>query len=304
MLVTACIVSYKNKDDVLRCIDALRQCNYNNLDIVICENGGPLHQSLLIDSIPQEYYLGRNIKILHAPNPGYGGAFNICVDASKKSDLWWLINPDCVPEPDALAALISRFEVGDCDAVGGTLCLPNGKVQAYGGRFRNYIARAESIGNGQPIASVPDRDAVEGSMNYILGASILVGRRFLNIVGPMRHDYFLYAEEIEWCLRGVARGMRLGFAPSAIVHHNQGSTTGSGKTISRRPRLPVYLDERNKLHVVRDTNPGAFPIALVGALMFIFFRYTRRGAFTQSLHAFQGWMAAVRNERGYPKGWD
>ena len=49
-------------------------------------------------------------------------------------------------------------------------------------------------------------------MNYILGASILAGRRFLEVAGPMREDYFLYAEEVEWGLprqgAGTASGVR------------------------------------------------------------------------------------------------
>ena len=137
-------------------------------------------------------------------------------------------------------------------------------------------------------------------MNYVLGASMLATRRFMDIVGPMREDYFLYAEEIEWCLRGIALGQKLGFAPGARVNHSQGSTTGSGNTIASRPWLPIYLDERNRLHVVRDTMKLRLPVAALMALLLIALRYLRRGAWRQAGYALSGWWAGLCNRRGKP----
>ena len=81
---------------------------------------------------------------------------------------------------------------------------------------------------------------------------MLVGRRFLETVGPMREDYFLYCEEVEWCLRGLKKGMRLGFAPSGIVVHKQGTITGNAVDLLGRSRLSVYLNERNRVLLSRD----------------------------------------------------
>jgi N-acetylglucosaminyl-diphospho-decaprenol L-rhamnosyltransferase len=184
--------------------------------------------------------------------------------------------------------------------VGGTITLPDGRVQGHGGRFRPWLARAESIGHGERGDDPPDPARVEARMNYILGAAMLATRRFVEIAGPMREDYFLYAEEIEWCLRGRARGLGLGFAPAALIGHAQGTTTGSGAAIARRPWLPVYLDERNRLHVVRDTTPWRLPVSALGALLMIMLRYARRGAWAQTRFALAGWWAGVCNRRGKP----
>ncbi len=42
---------------------------------------------------------------------------------------------------------------------------------------------------------------------------------FVEVNGLMREDYFLYAEEVEWCLRAKRRGLRLGLAPAARILH-------------------------------------------------------------------------------------
>src|SRR3546814_18211211 len=73
--------------------------------------------------------------------------------------------------------------------------------------FRSpWFARAVSIGHGRKLSDQIDPDAIESSINYITGASILVSRAFLKATGPMREDYFLYCDEVDWCLRARANG--------------------------------------------------------------------------------------------------
>src|SRR3546814_11073876 len=95
---------------------------------------------------------------------------------------------------------------------------------------------------------------------------MLVSRAFLQATGPMREDYFLYCEEVEWCLRARATGMTFGFAPDARVLHNTGASTGSGQSVRTPQRLPTSLDEQNKLLVTRACFTGRLPIAAVAAL--------------------------------------
>jgi N-acetylglucosaminyl-diphospho-decaprenol L-rhamnosyltransferase len=303
MHVAACIVAYSNVDDVRRCVAALAMTNHDDLSVTICENGGPKAFEKLLCALPATLPGGGAVVVIDAgANLGYAGGFNRCVAATPDADAWWLVNPDAEAEPEALGHMLKLLANGEADAVGGTLCLTGGRVQGHGGRFRPWLARAESIGHGSLVTDAVDRADVEREMNYILGASILAGRHFMAVAGPMREDYFLYAEEVEWGLRAVAKGLKLGFAPAARVWHNQGSTTGSARTIAHRPWLPVYLDERNRLHVVRDTRPWLLPAAAMAAIPLILLRYARRGAWTQSRYALSGWWAGLRNERGVPPG--
>jgi N-acetylglucosaminyl-diphospho-decaprenol L-rhamnosyltransferase len=301
MHVVACIVGFRNAADVVETVAALDRSTHPSLSIVICENGGDLAFAALEQAIADRTTHGRAVTRVSAPdNPGYAAGFNRCVRAAPDADAWWLVNPDAQPNPDALSVMLARLQMGDCGLVGGTLYLPDGRVQGHGGRFHGWLARSESIGHGSPAIDMPDDRAVETKMNYVLGASMLVSRRFMEVVGPMREDYFLYAEEIEWCLRGIALGQKLGFAKGARVDHAQGSTTGSGNAIAFRPWLPVYLDERNRLHVVRDTMRARLPVAALMALVFIGLRYARRGAWRQVGFALAGWWAGVCNRRGKP----
>lgn len=299
--VAICIVAFGHPEQIAACLDAVAASDMTAFEVVICENGGPAAHRTLRETLPARMPGGQPIEVILAEgNLGYAGGVNRCMAARPDARAWWVLNPDTQVEPAALGAMLSRLDRGDCDAVGCTLYHPGGSVQAHGGHWRPALARAESIGYGRALTDPVDPAAVERTMNYILGASMLVGRGFVARVGLMRDDYFLYAEEIEWCLRGIAAGLRLGFAPAARVCHGQGATTGSADSIRDRPRLPIYMDERNKLLVVRDTTPALFFVAAPASLVLTMLRFARRRAWRQWRWALSGWWAGVRGRRGPP----
>lgn len=301
MHIAIAIVTFRNAGEIVSCLNALADAKYTDFDVVICENGGTEAYRQLKDSIPDQLAGGQKVEAILAPgNLGYAGGVNVCMQARPDADAWWIVNPDTVPDRNALAAMVRRLERGDCCAVSSVLHTPKGRVQAYGGHWRSWLARCESIGIGAPISDTPNVTAVEAQTDYILGASMLVGRQMVDRVGLMREDYFLYCEEVEWGLRARAAGLTFGLAPDALVAHDQGGTTGSAMGHRERPRMPIYLDERNKLNVVRDTTPTRLPVAALASFALMFMRYGRRGAWRQWGFAMSGWMAGLRNDRGLP----
>lgn len=303
MHVVVSIVGFRNPEDIASCLSALDRSTYQDFEVVICENGGLEAFEALRQTLPERLPGGQPVRAVLAPgNLGYAGGVNVCIRQAPDADAWWVLNPDTQPDPDAMALQVARLSVGDCEAVGSTIYLPDGRVQSHGGRWRPWLARAESIGYGSLLSLAPNPAVIEGEQNYLNGASMMVGRRFVDVVGFMREEYFLYCEEVEWCLRGIQLGMRLGFAPGAFVLHYVGTTTGSYADIRKRPVTPVYLNERNKLLTTRDVFPGRLPVAAFGSFVLIFLRFGRRGAWRQLIYGLSGWMAGLSNSRGVP-GW-
>ncbi|HWY60331.1 MAG TPA: glycosyltransferase family 2 protein [Rhizomicrobium sp.] len=300
MHVAVAIVGFGNAEDVVRCFAALARSDYPDFEVVVCENGGVAAFATLQRAIPCRLPNGQSVQLIQAAgNGGYASGVNLCMAASPKSDAWWILNPDTEPSAGAMRAMVERLKAG-CDAVGGPLSLPNGIIQSYGGRWRAWLARSVSIGYGASLEAETDTEAIEQAQNYLNGASMLVSRRFLETTGPMREEFFLYCEEIDWCLRAASRGMRLGFAPASHVFHRQGTTTGYHGDLATRSRLSVYLDERNKMLLTRYHFPARLPVAALSAFLLIVLRYLRRGAVRQFGYGISGWLAGLQGKCGVP----
>lgn len=301
MHVSICIVGFRNAPDLRECLEALAELDYPSFEVVICENGGPEAHVELHQTLPGVMPGGQPVTIILADrNLGYAGGVNACIRRSRTADAWWILNPDTRPDRESLRCLVDRFEDGDSDLVGGILLDEQGRVRSLGGRWRTWLARPETL-EPRHVAGLEDHRQVEALLSYVSGASILVGRRFVDEVGMMREDYFLYCEEVEWALRGIKQGMRLGFAPDARVVHKQGTTTGAAVSVRQRPKLPIFLDERNKMLLTRDHYPGRLPIVAVALFAQILARFGRRGAWAQMAYALQGWSAGLMNRRGPPR---
>jgi GT2 family glycosyltransferase len=300
MHVAVAIVGFRNPADIEACIEALSHSTHVDFEVVICENGGPQAFSTLQTRTPEALAGGQAVKLIAAPgNLGYAGGVNVCLAAAPDADAWWVLNPDTMPSEGAMAGLVARLARGDCDAAGCAIVLPEGVVGAFGGRWQTLLGRAVSLGRGSRDLS-EDQAVIEREQNYLHGASMMISRRFLACVGPMREDYFLYCEEVEWCLRAARRGMRLGFAPGSAVRHTQGTTMGEYHDIQKRSKLPVYLTERNRILLTLDLFPWLAPVVVALTLPLLIAKFGRRGAWKQVGFGIQGALAALRNERGPP----
>lgn len=317
MHIAIILVAYRNPDDLVECFSALARQHYRDFSVHVCENGGPEAFENLVAALgaaeslhggqrtsPEEWTArlssdDRPVTIHRAPgNLGYAGGINHCLDRIDALDAIWILNPDTEADPDALAALVARMREGGYGMVGSRIVsTATNRVQLYGGRWRKLMARGFNIGLGAAPDAVPDVAAIESEMDYINGASMLVSRAFIEQVGRMRDDYFLYCEEVDWCLR---RGnLKLGYAHGSLILHAHGSTIGSNRDRARRSRLSVYLDERNRLLLTRRIYPGAYPLVVLVTLG-LTLQYLRHGAVTNFRHALSGWFAALRGETGVP----
>ncbi len=303
MHVLIAIVAYRNAGDVAKCLKALSFSTYDDFQVIVCENGGATAFDTLRKNTPAKLPNGQNVQLIEASgNIGYAGGINTCIRAASGWQAVWVLNPDTEPAPEALAALVDGLSRNASDAVGGRLLMTSGCLQNWGGHWKRWQALAISLGLGMPADTVPDPADLKRKLNFITGASMLVSRHFIDTVGLMREDYFLYCEEVEWCLRGGLKGMHYGYAHSAIVHHAQGTSTGASQNKKTMSRLTVYLDTRNRVLLTHDLFWWQLPITIPAVLLHVLVRYGKACAWTNLGHAVTGWWAGVRNERGMP-GW-
>ncbi len=324
--VDVIIVAYRNPGDVISCLHALGQQTLQGFQVHVCENGGAeafAHLArMMVDAgfdmddegtgtgrlarhraahARDHSQFGQMHVRLHqaSENLGYAGAINAVLASphTGAGDIW-ILNPDTEPTAGALAALQRRADAGGYGIVGGRLVMRDtGRVQLDGGRWRKWIARGFNINFNVAADVAPDPARVEAQMDYVSGACMYVSRAFRDDVGPMDDRYFLYAEEVDWCMRRGAH--RLGFAPDAVIIHGHGTTTGSAGTLAARSALSVYLEHRNKHLISRRHFPRAWPLIALVTLA-LTGEYLVKGAPRNFLVALSGWWHGLLGRTGRP----
>lgn len=219
----------------------------------------------------------RFVLIRNGVNLGYAGGNNVGLRyamARDDFDYVWLLNNDTVVHPDALRAqIIHMRERPDAGLCGATLIdfdSPD-TIQARGGaRFNPWLGTHRALGAGDRRDQQGPAQ-LEKELDYIIGASVFVSRRWLDEIGLLYEAYFLYFEEIDWAMRGRGR-LALTYAPDAIVYHKQGATIGC----PAKHREADLLALRNRLRFTWRICPWALPTVWLGMLGVLGNRFRRR----------------------------
>ena len=331
-LVVIAIVSTNEAHNLAGCLRSLAASTHRNFHITICENGaaegyrrttkalGELEFVRPLETAPggvgapawamayRDLALAPGRQRVTVLNPlrnlGYAGGVNACIAAAGNWP-WravWVLNPDTFPEPDALAALIRRQQEGGFGMVGSRLIyVSSGLVQTWGGlEWRSWLGRGRLIGADQPAEATPDIADIERRFAFISGASMYVSRAYVEAVGVMDEDFFVYDEDVDWCLR---RGsFKLGYAHESVIRHIHGSTSGSSRNKAERSRFNVYLTERNRILIARKRYGAKWRLLAAIALAQTPLEYlVQARSIRQFRTALDGWWAGMRGETGAPK---
>ena len=230
---------------------------YAEYDRVKAESGGAADDN------------ARFILIRTGGNLGFAGGNNVGLRyamAKGDSAFVWLLNNDTVIRPGALTAMVLRMrERPDAGICGSTLMCydePDKVFALGGGAYDKWLAVGRHLGAGRPAEPGADLHRIERAMDYVVGASMLVSRRFLADVGLMYEGYFLYHEELDWALRGRGR-YSLVYAPESVVYHKGAASIG---TVQITPKNDLKFNLRclrPKLLFTFRFFPTAIPAVLL-----------------------------------------
>ena len=324
--VVIAIVATDEAKNLVGCLGSLKNSIYREFSVVICENGGreAFERDVReLSEVPgmseadaelddrlgaaegRRFRLGedgRVVRILRSrENRGYSGGVNFCIAAAGTDwDFIWVLNPDTFPEPNAIGALVRRQAEGGYGIVGSKIVfVAGGRVQLWGGlKYLPLLGRARSLGHGQPAEVTPDLREVEKALDVVAGTAMFVSKDYINTIGVMDEDFFVYHEDSEWSLRHGA--FRLGYAHDSVVHHVAGATSGSGGPRPKRSRFSIYLSERNRVILAKKRYRSVWPLLAVVALLQTLELLLRFHSWRSFKIALGGWWAGVSGETGMP----
>lgn len=286
------LLNWKNAKDTFECLESIKQCQDSEIaGVVLCDNGsndGSLegfrqwfseHEWPFANYVYQDgqFVLQHDgltsqtklpvILIDNQANLGFAGGNNVGLQFIMQNleyEFVYLLNNDTLIQNNTVSAMVTEFEktpeMGLCGSKVIYSHTPH-KVQALGGASFNFVlARAVNIGAMSDVSAPIDTNAVVAKLEYILGASTMVSKSFLEKVGTMEDGYFLYFEEIDWAVRAKRNGFKLGFAKDSIVLHKEGASIGSSYDKNSRSPLSTYYMTRSRAKFTLKFFPQYFPV--------------------------------------------
>ena len=204
-------------------------------------------------------------------NIGFGAGNNAGIRLAltdPKLDYVWVLNNDTVVDPDSLIHLVRKM-ISDplLGACGNTTLYYHDPeiIQALGGfSFIPWIGMSRQLGHLKKWRSFIHRkdleEKIEQKMYWIQGASIFLKKEFLEKIGLISEDYFLYSEEQDWGIRS-SQIFRSGYASKSIVYHKEGRTTGSNSI--RREKKSLFSEfylTRSRIVFTKKHYPHFLPL--------------------------------------------
>ena len=291
------IISFNDSDYLNRCLLSIQThppaCSY---EVIVIDNGSWGSSVKHVAESFSEVHLFRNDE-----NLGFAAANNQGIRKSTGSTLFFL-NSDTKLLPGAFQILLRILEEHpEVGIVGPTELHPSGR--AYPSisplpsllniflthtnlRHRFYRYRWFHPYRRKWEAALADNTPIP--VDRVSGATLMVRRRVLDVIGFFDETFFFYMEETDLCKRAHDNGWEIYFVPRARIIHLGGTATkkvGNGIL-----SLAGILGELNYFKKHKST------LELIGLRVLLFFEYAckylcvgrkdpRQWAFRETLYA-------------------
>jgi len=294
------LVNYNGWRDTIECLESVFRLDYPDVRVIVCDNGSTDGSVERIQAWaegaqpatpprvaahaaydtpvpkPIQYALGDRaqaesgtlsdadaqlVLVCLRENLGFTGGNNVglrYVQACRQAGLVWILNNDTVVDSGSLREMVARLEENqEMGAIGATVFWYDrpDSVQAAGGGRLSLWSGFTTLAPAQGTArSSPPR------FDFISGACMLIRLDVLRRVGLLDERYFMYSEEVDWCLRMRCAGLQLGYAPRARVWHK------GGRSVQRYNGHRDYHTVRSALLLIHKFEPSRLPVAVAWSI--------------------------------------
>ncbi|MGK7901682.1 MAG: glycosyltransferase family 2 protein [Hormoscilla sp.] len=197
-------------------------------------------RGIIVNNSPEDRAIGqlasarKDITLITAgTNLGFGAGCNLGIKHVYQINpqaLIWLLNPDTIIEPDAVAYIRDCFQQNPDLAILGTRIRDSqGDIWFSEGRFNPRIGSLphKSIDNGRGrVKIIPCR--------WVSGCSMILNLAKFNHCPKFDPHYFLYYEDNDLCERYYQLGYQIAVTQDVLVTHLVSATTRKDKTAKFR----------------------------------------------------------------------
>jgi hypothetical protein len=246
MLDLAVVVVNYNVRDLLRdCLGSVLasrgECAF---EVCVVDNGSTDGSAEMVEAhFPQ-------LRLVRAENRGYAVGNNLGLRAfgfdgsSPEARYALLLNPDTLVSPRVLADLVAFMDAQpQAGVVGPRLVREDGSLDKACRRgfptpevafyrlsgLSKLFPRSRRFGRYNVTYLSPD---VTAEVDSVVGACMLIRGQVLAEVGLLDEQYFMYAEDLDFCYRAKERGWQVWYDADVTVLHYKGQSSRQRSTFA------------------------------------------------------------------------
>ncbi len=235
------VLNWNGYSDTVECLRSLQKLSYPLYEIVVVDNGSTDGS---VSRLRPEF--SDILFIENKENLGFAGGNNVGMRHAmdKGCDYVLLLNNDVLVDPNFLDILV---QAGEKDEQVGILgpkiyCYPETKQVWQCGLGGNINwKKGITMDRGFRAIRKGQWDA-QSEVDYVTGCALLVKKEVIERVGALDERYYLYYEEIDFCVRAGREGIKTVFVPDSVIWHKVGGSSGGYDA-----PLQLYYTTRNRL---------------------------------------------------------
>lgn len=243
------LLNFNNYLDTINCIKSLK-CIRNKDFITIVVDNKSTNNSL------EKLKVLENNKIIvvdSRKNGGfaYGNNIGIAIALKRQVDYVLLLNNDTLVTSDFLDKLLDCFS--EKDNVGIATCRimyneDRKKVWYAGGQMDWNNLRAIHYNINEYEFKIQKIEEVD----FASGCCMLISSKCLHEIGGLSEDYFMYCEDMDYCIKAQENGYRILYNPRAVIYHCVSSSGGGADSPfviewSNRSRRIIFKKYKNHI---------------------------------------------------------
>lgn len=229
-LVYAVTLSWNRREDTLACLASLTASEYANLVCVLVDNAS---SDGTVEAVRSVY---PQVSVIENPiNSGYAAGVTIGIRYALEqgADFVWIVDNDAVVAPDTLTVML---EAQQQDPLAAALtpkvmffARPD-VIWSMGYDCRPITLARTHSWEGQPA----DRaDGARRPTTYAPCCGLLVKREVWEQIGLLDTGFFIYYEDLDFCLRLRDAHIQLYSVPTAMMWHKVSASAGEGSPLQK-----------------------------------------------------------------------
>jgi hypothetical protein len=237
------IVSFNAQADLARCLESLHAAPPSaSHEIVVVDNASTDGSVGVARAWPDVRV------IVNDANLGFARANNVAIRASRGDHLL-LLNSDTIVPAGAIDRLLALLaQRADAAVIGPRLVDGLGRGElSFGRTLGPFNELRQKLRTRRP-ALVDSLTRKPHAPDWVSGACLLVRRADADAVGLLDERYFMYCEDVDFCLAMRARGRAVLFTPDVEIVHLRGRSAASAPAATnrayRRSRIAFYEKHR------------------------------------------------------------